>query len=128
MPELASARSRVPFPQTPTSPEPPNTVVEQDLEEAENVRKTLQKGEHSPYCSASLLISFVLNLTGYQSLALIATFLSDVEAQFVSYSLADGDKSSHAYQTYNTLFLVAIVLSMFGAVTGGPTLTCAESP
>ena len=32
--------------------------------------------------------------------------------------LNDGNKSSSAYEAFNTLFLVAIILSMFGAVTG----------
>ncbi|SRR5258707_9566100 len=65
----------------------------------------------------TLLISFV-NGSGYQSLALIATFLSGVEAQIIAYTLADGDKGGHAYQAFNALLLVAIMLSMFGAVTG----------
>jgi len=97
MPKSAPSKIRVPFP-SPTSPEPPKTAVdaENDLE-AENVRKTLQKG--------------------YQSLALIATFLSGVEAQIIAYTLADGDKKGHAYQAFNSLMLIAIMLSMFGAVT-----------
>jgi len=98
MPKSAPAKIRVPFPQTPTSPAPPSTTVETEQElEAENVRKTLQKG--------------------YQSLALIATFLSGVEAQIISFMLNDGNKSNSAYEAFNTLFLVAIILSMFGAVT-----------
>jgi len=98
MPKSAPSKIRIPFPNSPTSPEPPRTAVdaENDLE-AENVRKTLQKG--------------------YQSLALIATFLSGVEAQIIAYTLADGDKGGHAYQAFNALLLIAIMLSMFGAVT-----------
>jgi len=70
--------------------------AENDLK-AENERKALQRG--------------------YQSLALITTFLCGVEAQIIAYTLADGDKKSHAYQAFNSLLLVAIMLSMSGAVT-----------
>ena len=59
-----------------------------------------------------------MNWSRYQSLALIATFLCGVEAQIITYTLADGDKDSHTYQAFNSLLLVAMILSMFGAITG----------
>ncbi len=52
--------------------------AENDLE-AENLRKALQKGKRSSFKQTyDLVISFV-NWSGYQSLALIATFLSGVD-------------------------------------------------
>ncbi len=59
-----------------------------------------------------------MNWSEYESLALITTFLCGVEAQIIAYTLADGDKKSHAYWAFNSLLLVAIMLSMSGAVTG----------
>jgi len=101
MPELALSEVRsIP---SPSSPEPPRTTASavNDLK-VENIRKTLQKR--------------------YQSLALIATFLCGVEAQIITYTLDDGDKDSHAYQAFNSLLLVAMILSMFGAITATMTM------
>ena len=97
--------------------------AENDLE-AENLRKALQKGKRSSFKQTyDLVISFV-NWSGYQSLALIATFLCGVEAQIIVYTLQD-DNKNYTYQVFNSLLLVSMTLSMFGATTG--ELTCGHS-
>ncbi|SRR5258707_3684885 len=71
----------------------------------------------------TLLISFV-SWSVYQSLALIATFFCGVQAQIITYTLADGDKQSRAYLRFNSSLLSSLILSMFGAVAGKFVILC----
>ena len=59
-----------------------------------------------------------MNWSGDQLLAKIATLVCGVEVQIIACTFADGDKTSHAYQAFISLLLAAVILSMFGAITG----------
>lgn len=55
---------------------------------------------------------------GFSNLALIATFLTAVQAQMLASTLEHDEKNTLAFQAVNSCYLMAIVLSMFGAITG----------
>lgn len=53
---------------------------------------------------------------GYSTLALIATFISAVEAQILSVTLENEERGTRPFQAFNTLFILSIIFSMYGAV------------
>jgi len=53
---------------------------------------------------------------GYTNLALIGTFISAVEAQIIAATLDSDERNTVSFQVFNTLFILSIIFSMYGAV------------